>query len=1571
MPDPLDIFARRAPAAASEKDPLAVFAAPQKEDRWVRKGLFLVNERTGAKVFSPAIRGGEQTVDVPTVAQPALERRLPGNLQPIPGGLPTEQIDVDAAPAGGTPTSALERALSNPRLGGMAAGPLRALGVIGETEEEERFKKERLLSASYGPWIGLAEMVGEVPEGTREAVRENYDQAASDYLSADPQGGLGRAVSLTAGEIGASLPSPSSLAGLGAGRLGQLATRGASPATRAISAAAAGAAEQTAESYLDAKDLPLRDRLVAAGTGAGLGVLGGVSAIRSARTLPDALRTRGEKTLASAMGEPVEALPGAWKRLPDGVEELARKSLAIGEDATPAVEAMAHAGSDVSPEALNRVAQGNRYVRITPGGEVVPILNDVSAIDVRVNPGEVKATIAPDGRVQLDMGRPNARQAQTLATLGQQPTPPPRVALPEEAIELDLDAAVDPEVEALLGRPSVADMRAGRTAYASPYPDRGGDLAAFGPRLYRETNASGLRGILLGEEPPEGLFVASAPELAAGQGANRGIRVEFRSDGLVGTVHRSKPGLDFALEQGAAELRVGNPAELRSRIARVTVAEPDSLKGSYDGRLLLRQFSGWDKQRLPDGSITFEPPLAASRPGERGHLDLSTAAEDLKRWTKKNFASGGRYKAAADDFLAPEQRAFVGEEIPRRLEGMEGRYRVALAGKDDILTATDKAVRMVAKTREQRAKLYADMHLASIGEKPLTDLPEPVRPIVARANDFVRNLSEEGLATGALPEELRPKVEAQQGAYRHRAYAAFDDPDHFRKVKQDEETWGAAYEYLRKEISGEDPRPGSKVTVEGQPAEVIQAGMRAVEARRIANKDPAVRATIAAHRAALAARQMTQADFLSRFKAEINVAAQQVKIAHADDLQVRLADGTEKTVKRGTINFGSEKEIHAAVTGIMNALADRPQGAEALVIASGAPSRINSILKQRSNIPAPLRKLMGEYTDFRVSLEKTVHNLAWDIETYKMLRSLADDGSALGVFRSEAEGPSGNLYQPVAGNASESGLGSRSPLAGMLTAPELRKALASEVEMAKIGWWSRLAGWTKAGKVVQNPGGIARNFYSHVITTTANGRNAVNPRLWSEVRRYYGDPALRDRAIAEGIIGDGFASREVEDYIRWIEASNNPAAAGYAALSKKFAKAFRFGDDVWRLYNWIGETEDQMAARGLSRPEAEALAADRVKDTFQTYSRAPEIANRIRRNPILGSPAATFTIEGVRNVKNIAKYAAQDIREGLATGNPKLVAMGSRKVVGLLVAGLAIQATGKAAQKLAGVTEEQMQGLRRQVVPRYHQDSELVILSAKPGKSVSYIDLSFLNPYNGITKPLIAAANKGEGAALVAVLEQIAGGDIAAENVFELATGKRVESTWPLRTRGEVFSWDEPAGDIAKKAGYHAYRGFAPQFLVQGENLARAAGVLPQPDDGFQRELGNELASTAGFRTTKLDLPQRMGASMGGFASRHGEHMKRIKRGLESGAAEPDGALNVYDASYQELRTMVSDYRALGMGDRDLFMVAKDKGIPKPLISCAVRGEEDPPPPILRPGDPAEAENYRALMAHYWQRYSE
>lgn len=667
------------------------------------------------------------------------------------------------------------------------------------------------------------------------------------------------------------------------------------------------------------------------------------------------------------------------------------------------------------------------------------------------------------------------------------------------------------------------------------------------------------------------------------------------------------------------------------------------------------------------------------------------------------------------------------------------------------------------------------------------------------------------------------------------------------------------------------------------------------------------------------------------------------------------------------------------ILGLMRQMADRPQGAEALALYSGSPSKINDVLKRRQNIPAPLRRLMGEYDDFRVSLDKTVHNLAWDLETHKMLRGLAAEGEPLGVFRAADAGPAGKLYQPVPGSDAVSGMSSRSPLADMLTTPGLRRALQSELELAKTTWWQKLSGWTKAGKIVQNPAGIARNFLAHTLTTTANGRQPLDPRLLLGVRRTFRDPLLREEAIRHNVMGQGFAAGEADQYIKWIEASSeSPLAQGYNWINRKMATGFHGGDDFWKVYNWLGETQDQMWARGLSREEAMKLAADRVSDSFPTYSRAPSITQKVRSMPILGSPGATFGIESARVLKNNAKFAVLDIKEGLATGNQRLVALGMKRALGMVVGAAGVGAVAMRSRQKNGMTLEQADALRRRVLPRYHQDSELVITDFEPGKSVSYVDLSFLNPFNAVSKPLLAAmrANRedaGPAPAVVEVLETVLGGDIAAVGAFETLTGTRVESLYPPQAGPEIFSWDEPAGEVGKKMAYEGFQNFAPGYMVQGERLLRGAGVLPsQLESGREFKLGQEAVAIAGVRQSTYDIPSRLRGAVKAANGRLAGARARLRSATRVGGLSEDEAntfLDDWTTSYEEMRATVQDARLLGLSRAEVARITQEAGAIPATAAFALSGRETPPPPVLRPSTPEEGKAFRLLMEIYRQRY--
>jgi hypothetical protein len=137
-------------------------------------------------------------------------------------------------------------------------------------------------------------------------------------------------------------------------------------------------------------------------------------------TTPATISAEQGGTLGSEEIVPPASTEADETALPPVIAELRDASLATGEpiEAEPVVEeAMPHAGSDVSPEAINRVQRKERYVRVSPGGEVLPIVNDVAAVDVQVGRKEVKAVVGQDGMVRVEQGRPNAAQQRALEAL--------------------------------------------------------------------------------------------------------------------------------------------------------------------------------------------------------------------------------------------------------------------------------------------------------------------------------------------------------------------------------------------------------------------------------------------------------------------------------------------------------------------------------------------------------------------------------------------------------------------------------------------------------------------------------------------------------------------------------------------------------------------------------------------------------------------------------------------------------------------------------------------------------------------------------------------------------------------------------------------------------------------------------------------------------------------------------------------------------------------------------------------------------------------------------------------------
>lgn len=138
-------------------------------------------------------------------------------------------------------------------------------------------------------------------------------------------------------------------------------------------------------------------------------------------------------------------------------------------------------------------------------------------------------------------------------------------------------------------------------------------LAEYTSTLYHEGSIDNVISLIDPNTVPglrEDLFVADTPDLATGQKANKGVLLQFKSEGIEGQVNRSKPGWEAAWVNGAGEYRIlVDPATVRKNLEAITV-KPDA-KGSMAVRLKrVIESQKWDKTTNEDGFVTYRKPAA-------------------------------------------------------------------------------------------------------------------------------------------------------------------------------------------------------------------------------------------------------------------------------------------------------------------------------------------------------------------------------------------------------------------------------------------------------------------------------------------------------------------------------------------------------------------------------------------------------------------------------------------------------------------------------------------------------------------------------------------------------------------------------------------------------------------------------------------------------------------------------------------------------------------------------------------------------------------------------------------------
>lgn len=184
-------------------------------------------------------------------------------------------------------------------------------------------------------------------------------------------------------------------------------------------------------------------------------------------------------------------------------------------------------------------------------------------------------------------------------------------------------------------------------------------------KYYRETSAQNALDFIdkdtssdLGQRD---VFLAEAPELALGQGGNKGVMLEFEGDGLQTRANRSKPGTEFAQSTGQPIERIGiNSQEQYQKSLSAFTYDPQQIKSAFGIRLRRiasrLEKEGWKKSIESDGRVRLEKPTeAAAQPNLESTPVEPVAIGDRgtpEEQTARNMAMLAEQKRLVDEHLA-------------------------------------------------------------------------------------------------------------------------------------------------------------------------------------------------------------------------------------------------------------------------------------------------------------------------------------------------------------------------------------------------------------------------------------------------------------------------------------------------------------------------------------------------------------------------------------------------------------------------------------------------------------------------------------------------------------------------------------------------------------------------------------------------------------------------------------------------------------------------------------------------------------------------------------------------------
>lgn len=549
-----------------------------------------------------------------------------------------------------------------------------------------------------------------------------------------------------------------------------------------------------------------------------------------------------------------------------------------------------------------------------------------------------------------------------------------------------------------------------------------------------------------------------------------------------------------------------------------------------------------------------------------------------------------------------------------------------------------------------------------------------------------------------------------------------------------------------------------------------------------------------------------------------------------------------------------------------------------------------SILQRRKVIAPEIRALLGEYTDPRINFAKSATKMGRLIFNQKFLENIRKAG--FGEFMFTNENKPAEATAKIAADSSEI----LAPLNGLWVTPEVDQAFRDALGKEHMEDWYRkivqINGMVKYGKTVLSPTTAARNWMSAFFFAVANGHFDLRHMAKSVdgLKEYFahGGDARKMAYLRElkqlGVVYDTPYAGEM---MRLLADTNiaDTLILGKKKLNIKNAfamatKFYQYGDDFWKIIGFENEKQMWMKA-GLSEQEAKVKAAERIRNTYPTYSMVGRGIQALRRFPLAGT-FVSFPAEIVRTSANMLKYLSDDYK------NPETHNMAIRRGIGLAITSSFAFAAQALSMAMLGFDDEDDEAVRNMAAP-WQRNSNLLYTGRDGNGNIRYMDMSFLDPYNYWKRPVIAVlrnqpANDSLRDILSETLAPFFGTDILAGTIFEVMANKK-------ETGAPVFkSHDDPVNQIVDIAN-HIRKTIQPGIFNNMERTYKALdGEVTR--SGKKYDPQDEAAAWFGFRMSTLDPKVSLFYRSFDFKDAKSEAEKKLR----------DVALNPNEIGKSELR---------------------------------------------------------------------